>query len=70
MEAAGLSWRQILASLMTEPARRFKEDSRRGRLAPGMEADMVVLGTDPAGGAKAFADVRYTIGAGRVLYRR
>jgi imidazolonepropionase-like amidohydrolase len=70
MEAAGLSWRQILASLTTEPARRFTEGDRRGRIAPGMDADIVILGTDPARGAKAFADVRYTIRAGRVLYRR
>ncbi|MCM3880517.1 MAG: amidohydrolase family protein [Vicinamibacterales bacterium] len=70
MEAAGLTWRQILASLTTNPAARFKESSRRGRVARGMEADIVVLGTDPALGANAFTDVRYVIRAGRMIYRR
>jgi len=70
MEAAGLTCRQILAALTTAPARRFHESDRRGRLARGLEADIVVLGTDPALGPGAFTDVRYTIGAGRVIYRR
>jgi imidazolonepropionase-like amidohydrolase len=70
MEAAGLTWRQILASLTTDPASRFKEDARRGRLAQDMDADIVVLGADPLHGSRAFADVRYTIRAGRVLYQR
>jgi imidazolonepropionase-like amidohydrolase len=67
---AGLSWQQILASLTTTPARRFKEDSRRGRLSPGLDGDVVVLGTDPASDARAFADVRYAIRAGDVIYRK
>jgi imidazolonepropionase-like amidohydrolase len=70
MEAAGLTWRQILASLTTDPASRFKEDARRGRLAQDMDADIVVLGADPLHASRAFADVRYTIRAGRVLYQR
>lgn len=70
MEAAGLTWRQILASLTTDPAIRFKESSQRGRLAPGMDGDIVVLGADPMRGSRAFADVRYTIRAGRVIFER
>ena len=68
MEAAGLTWRQILASLTTNPASRFKEGNRRGRVARGLEADIVVLGSDPALGSRAFTDVRYVIRAGRILY--
>jgi imidazolonepropionase-like amidohydrolase len=70
MESAGLNWRQILASLTTNPANRFKENTRRGRVARGMDADLVVLGADPSRGSQAFVDVRYTIREGRVLYER
>jgi len=66
MVRAGLTPREILASLTTAPAARFHESSRRGRLAPGMDADIVVLGTDPAADARAFADVRRTIRHGVV----
>jgi imidazolonepropionase-like amidohydrolase len=69
MGSAGLGWREILASLTTNPANRFRESHQRGRLVPGMEADLVVLGTDPWLGAKAFTDVRYTIRKGRVVYQ-
>lgn len=68
MGAAGLSWREVLASLTTGPAARFGEQARRGRIAPGMDADLVVLGTDPATDVRAFADVRHTVRGGRVIY--
>ena len=59
---------QILASLTTGPAARFKEQDRRGRIVPGLDADVVVLGSDPAQDARNFTDVRYTIRKGRVIY--
>jgi imidazolonepropionase-like amidohydrolase len=68
MAGAGLDWRAILASLTTAPAARFGESGRRGRVAAGQDADLVVLGTDPAADVSAFADVRYTIRGGRVVY--
>ena len=68
MASAGLGWREILASLTTAPARRFNDASRRGKIQTGMEADLVVLGTDPALGARGFADVRYTIRAGSIIF--
>jgi imidazolonepropionase-like amidohydrolase len=70
MDAAGLTWRQILAALTTAPASRFGESDRRGHVARGLAADIVVLGTDPALGPRAFSDVRYTIRGGRIIYRR
>jgi imidazolonepropionase-like amidohydrolase len=70
MEAAGLTWRQILASLTTDPAIRFNETGRRGRLAQGMDGDLVVLGADPMRGSRALADVRFTIRTGRVIFQR
>ena len=33
-----------------------------------MQADLVVLGTDPALGARGFTDVRYTIRAGKIIF--
>jgi imidazolonepropionase-like amidohydrolase len=68
MAAAGLGWREILASLTTTAARRFERATERGRVAPGMAADLVVLASDPRLDAAAFARVRYTIKAGRVIY--
>ncbi len=68
MGEAGLDWRQILASLTTNPAARFSESARRGRIAPGMAADLVVLAQDPARDVRAFADVRHTIRAGRSIF--
>ncbi len=70
MAQAGLTPMQILASLTTAPAARFKAGDRRGRIAPGMDADLVVLEADPAEDARNFSKVRYTIRAGRIIYAR
>jgi imidazolonepropionase-like amidohydrolase len=68
MSRAGLSPMQILAALTTAPAARFKESGRRGKIAPGMDADLVVLNADPAADARNFANVQTTIRAGRTIY--
>jgi imidazolonepropionase-like amidohydrolase len=71
MAAAGLGWREILASLTTTPARRFGEADVRGRVAAGMTADLVVLAANRKTDAlepESFARVRYTIRRGEVLY--
>ena len=70
MEAAGLTWRQILASLTTNPAGRFDGSRRRGRVERGMDGDLVVLAGDPSLSVRAFANVHYTIRAGRIVYER
>ncbi len=69
MADAGLDWRAILASLTTAPAARYGFATRKGRVAAGMDADLVVLATDPASDPAAFAAVRATIRGGEVLYR-
>ena len=66
--SAELDWRQILASLTTAPATRFGFAARKGRVATGMEADLVLLNADPAKDPTAFARVRDTIRAGRVIW--
>jgi imidazolonepropionase-like amidohydrolase len=68
MAAAGFSWRDILAALTTSPAARFGESERRGRIAPGMDGDLVVLAGDPVRDVGAFTRVRHTVRGGRLLY--
>ncbi|QUD90322.1 amidohydrolase family protein [Phenylobacterium montanum] len=63
-----LDWRMILKSLTTAPAERFGFADRKGRLAPGMDADLVVLDGDPAKDATAFSRVRTTIREGRIIW--
>ena len=69
MGQAGMSFRQILASLTTAPAERFRESKQRGRIATGLAADLVVLADDPSKNVTAFATVRYTLREGRLIYR-
>jgi imidazolonepropionase-like amidohydrolase len=69
MAQAGLGFGDILASLTTNPARRFGYEKTAGRVAPGMEADLVVLDGDPARDIGALARVRYTVRQGRIIYR-
>jgi imidazolonepropionase-like amidohydrolase len=67
LSSAGLSTTDILAALTTAPAARFGSQGRRGRVAQGDDADLVILGGDPASDVRAFADVRITIRAGKTL---
>jgi len=69
MTEAGMSFRQILASLTTAPAERFGESKQLGRIAAGWQADLVVLTEDPAKNIRALAAVRYTLRAGKIIYR-
>ena len=64
----GMNSQQILASLTTNPARRFGYSNRNGRIAKGMDADLVVLRVDPAQDVTAFSKVRYTIRSGKVIH--
>jgi imidazolonepropionase-like amidohydrolase len=72
MAAAGMSFRQMLASLTTAPAERFGESKQLGRIAAGLQADLVVLKGDPSSNMRAdagLAAVQYTLRAGKVIYR-
>jgi imidazolonepropionase-like amidohydrolase len=70
MQRAGMSFRQILAALTTAPAERFGAAQHAGRIAIGMDADIVVLEGDPMTDIRALTRVRYTLRKGRVIYRR
>ncbi len=69
MSRAGMSFSQILASLTTNPAERFGYASHSGRIAKGMDGDLVVLSADPAMDAAAFSKVRYTIRSGEIIHK-
>jgi imidazolonepropionase-like amidohydrolase len=67
MAKAGMSADDILASLTTAPAERWK-DATLGRVQAGYQADLVVLGGDPADDVKNFANVRCVFRAGKLIY--
>lgn len=67
MSRAGLSFQQILASLTTTPAARFGY-VRSGRIAKGMDADLVVLDGDPVTDVTAFSKVHHVVRDGKLIY--
>lgn len=69
MTAAGMTFRQILASLTAAPAERFGESKQLGRIAPGFQADLVILKEDPSRNIRALTAVEYTLRSGKVIYR-
>jgi imidazolonepropionase-like amidohydrolase len=69
MSQAGLNYKQILASLTTNPARKFRVSDQSGRIAKNMKADLVVLSADPAQDVTAYSKVRFTIRNGKVIYK-
>lgn len=69
MAEAGMSLRQILASLTTAPAEHFGASTQSGRVAQGLIADLVVLRGDPARDIQALTAVVYTIRNGTIVYR-
>jgi imidazolonepropionase-like amidohydrolase len=66
---AGLSFRQILASLTTAPSAEFGDAERLGKIDVGLEADLVVLRDDPSRDVRGFAAVAYTVRDGNIIYR-
>jgi imidazolonepropionase-like amidohydrolase len=68
MAKAGMSYRDILASLTTAPAARRGLAASSGKIAVGFDADFTALQTDPERSVNAFADVKYTIRGGRIIY--
>lgn len=64
---AGLPFSARLAMLTTAPAARFGATTT-GRLAPGLDADLVLLDGDPTTDPAAFARVRCTLRRGVILH--
>jgi imidazolonepropionase-like amidohydrolase len=69
MQRAGMTFPQILASLTTNPARRFGFADHSGRIAVKMDADLSIFRGDPGTDISALSRVSYTIRAGRVIFR-
>ena len=67
---AGLSFPQLLATLTTAPATRFGVGDRSGRIAPGADADLVLVAGDPREDVEALLRVRSTVRAGRIIFER
>src|SRR5229473_1705397 len=68
MSRGGMNFRQILASLTTNPATRFGYSGHSGRIAKGMDADLVVLEGDPGRDVAAFSKVHQVIRSGELIY--
>jgi imidazolonepropionase-like amidohydrolase len=67
---AGLTFPQVLASLTTTPATRLGYARRTGQVRTGMDADLVLLESDPARDVNAFAHVALTIRKGKIIYQK
>jgi imidazolonepropionase-like amidohydrolase len=65
---AGLTWRDILRMLTTEPADRLDRGGLVSRVLEGNRADLVVLDGDPTKDVSAFARVRAVVRAGAVAW--
>ncbi len=68
MSRGGMNFQQILASLTTNPATRFGYSGHSGRIAKGMDADLVVLEGDPGRDVAAFSKVHQVIRSGQLIY--
>lgn len=68
LRGAGLELRDILASLTTNPANQFGREARTGRLAPGLDADVVVIDGDPSRDIEALGNVRLVLRQGKIVY--
>jgi imidazolonepropionase-like amidohydrolase len=68
LQRAGLSFDQILAALTTAPASRLPGGAERGKVEPGMIADLVVIDGDPAREPAAWTRIRQVFRDGRVLF--
>ena len=69
MARAGMGFPEILASLTTTPSAFFGHSEKLGTIEPGREADLVILGSDPAQDISALGDVRYTLRSGKTIYK-
>ncbi|HEY0678700.1 MAG TPA: amidohydrolase family protein [Chitinophagaceae bacterium] len=68
MGRSGMSFSKILASLTVNPAKKFGYEKKTGKIEVGLDADLVILNSDPAVDVRNFTDVHYTIRKGIVIY--
>lgn len=65
---AGMDFPAVLASLTTAPAARFGFSQNKGRIARGMDADLVIIEGDPRTDLSALARVQHTIRGGVIVF--
>jgi imidazolonepropionase-like amidohydrolase len=70
LAGAGLNFSEILAMLTTTPAQRFGQSRHSGRVAVGLDADLVLLAGDPAADIRTLDKVAYTIHRGKIIYSK
>jgi imidazolonepropionase-like amidohydrolase len=69
LQLAGLTFRDVLAMLTTNPAAEFRIGSHAGTVRPGNDGDLTVLSADPnTGDLRNFTHVLYAIRDGRVIF--
>lgn len=69
MVASGLTPYEALATGTVNPARYFGEDGKRGRIAPGYAADLVLLGANPLEDIANVTRIEGVVRQGRWLSR-
>ena len=70
LRQCGLDFHDVLRMLTTAPSERFGVASRRGVIAVGKAADLVLLDADPADDIAAFTKVHWTVRNGQILFAR
>jgi imidazolonepropionase-like amidohydrolase len=70
LKQSGLNAMDILRMLTTAPAEQFGVARLKGKVEPGMMADLVILDADPKEDVTAFSRVLCTVRYGRVIYKR
>jgi imidazolonepropionase-like amidohydrolase len=69
LQLAGLTFRDVLSMLTTNPTEEFHLSSHAGILKIGNDGDLTVVSADPnRGDLRNFAHVLYTVRAGRVIF--
>lgn len=70
MEASGMRFADILASLTTNPARTFGYGSCRGKIEKGYDADLVILQDDPGKEISNLSKVVMAVHKGEIIFER
>lgn len=70
MARAGMGFREILAALTTVPAERFGFGGQTGRIAKGLDADLVLVSGDPQKDIRSLSNVRYVVQRGKIVFRQ
>lgn len=68
MQAAGMSFEDILASLTRVPAARFRYEGQLGRIEPGYAAELTVVFGDPSRELQALRSIRYVMRRGEIIF--